>query len=52
MGRPRDELAPGLRSSAFGNYLIFFRYVNDVFYVINILEGHRDVDAFFSGDDV
>ena len=48
LGRARPELRPDLRSSAFGNYVIFFRYRDDVLEVVNVLEGHRDIDAFFS----
>ena len=42
LGRARPELRPDLRSSAFGNYVIFFRYRGDVLEVVNILEGHRE----------
>jgi toxin ParE1/3/4 len=28
-------------------YVIFFRYEADRFEVLNILEGHRDIDAHF-----
>jgi len=28
--------------------VIFFRYRDDMLEVVNILEGHRDIDAFFS----
>ncbi len=48
LGRARPELHPDLRSSALGNYVIFFRYRDDMLEVVNILEGHRDIDAFFS----
>ena len=52
MGRQRSELLPGLRSTALGNYVIFFRYVvlpeaDEGFEVVNILEGHRDIGAYF-----
>jgi plasmid stabilization system protein ParE len=47
LGRPRPELRRDIRSTPFKNYLIFFRYVGDVLEVVNILEGHRDIDAFF-----
>lgn len=52
MGRQRPELLPGLRSAAFGNYVIFFRYTDlpeaqEIFEVVNILEGHRDIEAYF-----
>ena len=50
LGRARPELRPDLRSFPFRGYIIFFRYVGDVFEVVNILEGHRDMDAFFADD--
>jgi len=46
-GRDRPELKAGMRSLAFGNYVIFFRYVDDVLEMVTILEGHRDIDSFF-----
>ena len=30
--------------------LIFFRYIGDVLEIVNVLEAHRDVGAFF-GDE-
>ena len=51
LGRARPELRPDIRSSAFGNYVIFFRYRDDALEMVNILEGHRDIDAFFSKED-
>jgi toxin ParE1/3/4 len=51
LGRARPELLPDLRSSPHGNYLIFFRYLDDALEVVNILEGHRDIAAFFRTDD-
>jgi plasmid stabilization system protein ParE len=50
LGRPRPELRPDIRSFPFRGYVIFFRYVEDVFEVVNILEGHRDMDAFFADE--
>jgi toxin ParE1/3/4 len=50
IGRPRDELAPGLRSYPFKRYMIFFRYVGATIEIVNILEGHRDIAAFFRDD--
>jgi toxin ParE1/3/4 len=52
VGRARRELLPGLRSTTHGNYVIFFRYTGlpkdqQVFEVVNILERHRDIDAYF-----
>jgi plasmid stabilization system protein ParE len=42
---------PGLRSHPHGNYVIFFHYVGEAFEVVNVLEGHRDVAAFFGSDE-
>lgn len=43
LGRARPELAAGLRSSAFGNYVIFFQYLPGTLRVARIIEGHRDM---------
>jgi toxin ParE1/3/4 len=51
MGRQRPELRPDLRSHPYEAYVIFFRYVGDVLEVVNVLEGHRDVVAFFREGD-
>ena len=48
MGRPRPELADGLRSVPEGNYLIFIRYTGDTLEVVNIVEGHRDVESMYA----
>jgi len=50
IGRPRPELRPDLRSHSAGNYVIFFRYLDDILEIVSVLEGHRDIDAFF-GDE-
>ena len=51
LGRARPELRPDIRSVAFKGYVIFFRYVDDnTLEIINILEGHRDIDAHFERD--
>lgn len=50
MGRSRPELRPGFRSVAFGNYVVFLRYVGEprhTLEVINVLHGARDIEAFF-----
>jgi plasmid stabilization system protein ParE len=45
------ELAPDLRSTAFRNYVLFFRYAEDRLAIIDILEGHRDIpDYFYTAD--
>lgn len=50
LGRPRPELRPDLRSFPYKGYIIFFRYLPDVFEVVNILEGHRDLPTYFTED--
>jgi hypothetical protein len=39
-----------LLDSALANlgFIIFFRYLPDTFEVVNILEGHRDLPAYFT----
>lgn len=50
LGRPREDLAPGVRSFAFRGYVIFFRYGEDIFDVVAILHERRDVATHW-GDD-
>ena len=47
MGRGRDELAPGIRSHAFGRYAVFFEPLPDGIEVVRVLHGSRDIDATF-----
>ena len=47
LGQSRPELRPDIRSFPFRGYVIFFRYEGDVFEVVNILEGHRDIVTYF-----
>ena len=51
VGRARPELGADIRSSAFKGYVVFFRYRDDLFEVVNILEGHRDIDRYFEPSD-
>lgn len=56
MGRSRPELRPDIRSTPFRGYLIFFRYLpsetdRDIFEVVNVIEGHRDLIAYFCDED-
>lgn len=46
MGRSRDELHPGVRSLAVGNYLIFYLLIPDGIEVVRILHGMMDIEAF------
>jgi toxin ParE1/3/4 len=47
MGRPRDELASGLRSFPVGTYIVFYRRAKVGIEVARILSGYRDIDALF-----
>jgi plasmid stabilization system protein ParE len=50
LGRARPELRADIRSFPFKSYVIFFRYVGDTLEVVDILEGHRDFDAWFADE--
>lgn len=43
MGRRREELAPGIRSFAFGRYVVFFQSLPDGMDVVRVLHSSRDV---------
>lgn len=47
MGRARDELSPGIRSLAFGRYVVFFEPLPNGIDVVRVLHGSRDLDATF-----
>jgi toxin ParE1/3/4 len=45
IGRPRDDLAKGLRSFPFRGYLIFMRYEKEQLYVVDVLHARPDVES-------
>ena len=47
MGRSRDELTPGVRSLAFGRYVVFYEPLPDGIDVVRVLHGTRDIDTNF-----
>jgi toxin ParE1/3/4 len=47
MGREEPVLGAGLRSFPVGNYLIFYRPLEDGVGVIRVLHGARDISAEF-----
>jgi toxin ParE1/3/4 len=49
LGRARPELAPHLRSFPVGNYVIFYRPIDDGVEIARVLRGSRDIDALFQG---
>jgi toxin ParE1/3/4 len=46
-GGSRNELFPGMRSVAVGNYIIFYKPSERGILVIRVLHGKRDCDQFF-----
>lgn len=48
MGRPREEIAPGLRSMPFGRYIAFYMPLPDGIDLVRLLHGSRDVDDAFA----
>jgi len=50
IGRKREELAPGLRSSRVGDYLIFYRMSGNCLEIIHVLHGARDLPRLFQQD--
>jgi plasmid stabilization system protein ParE len=47
LGTPRPRLDRDIRSFTYKGYVILFRYVGDTLEVVNIIEGHRDIDSLF-----
>jgi toxin ParE1/3/4 len=48
LGRRRDEdLRPGLRSFAAGEYVIFYRVEGEDVLILHVRRGNRDIEALF-----
>jgi toxin ParE1/3/4 len=47
MGEAVEHLAPRLRRFMLGNYLLFYRHVDDEIELIRVLHGARDIDRLF-----
>ena len=47
-GTDRSELRRGLRSSPFGNYLIFFKRTRDGIQIVRVIHGARDYRQIFA----
>lgn len=50
IGRQREELSPGLRSVPEGDYVIFYRQIEDGVEIIRVLHGKRDIPTIFGVD--
>jgi toxin ParE1/3/4 len=46
-GRKRPELSASVRSSAVGNYVIFYREKQSTVEVVRVLHGRRDIGTIF-----
>jgi toxin ParE1/3/4 len=47
IGRLREELAPRLRSFVVGNYVVFYRVIENGIEIVRVLHGARDLPAIF-----
>ena len=47
IGRRRDDLASGLRSVSYANYLIFYRSIDNGVEIVRVLHGSRDLPSQF-----
>ncbi len=52
MGRPRPDLGRDVRSTTFGNYVVFLRYADEDgprshLYITQVIHGARDMNAYF-----
>ncbi|MEI9852084.1 MAG: type II toxin-antitoxin system RelE/ParE family toxin [Sphingomonas sp.] len=47
LGTARPELRPDIRSTSYQGYVILFRYRDDTLEIVNVLEGHRDIDGYY-----
>lgn len=48
--RLRDDIAPGLRVAAVGNYLLLFRITAEGIEIVRAVHGARDLNRLFAGD--
>ena len=49
--RSRPELGKGIRSCAYGRYVIFFSVKDDVLQIIRVLHGAMDADSRFGKEN-
>lgn len=47
IGRKRDELARGIRSSTVAEYIVFYRMLDDELEIIHVLHGRRHLRRVF-----
>jgi toxin ParE1/3/4 len=49
MGRARDDLRREIRGDSVGNYIIFYRIVDDDVLILRVLHGRRDLGPLLQG---
>ncbi len=49
MGRARDDLRPGLRSVAVGQYVIVYAIENEDVEILHVFHGRQDIDGRLGG---
>jgi toxin ParE1/3/4 len=47
LGRKREDLGAGVRSTVIGKYLLFYTFTDDTFYVVRFLHGAMNIPALF-----
>ena len=51
VGRERPDLGEGLRSFPVGNDVIFYRLLDGVVEIVNVIHGSRDIESLFGRQD-
>jgi toxin ParE1/3/4 len=51
IGRQRNEVLPGLRSTPIDQYLILYIPVRQDIDILRVVSGYRDLAALFGGED-
>ena len=51
LGRSRDEVRKGLRSFSIGNYVVFYREIDNGIQIVRVLHGAQDVSGVFLPPD-
>lgn len=51
MGRSREELGPDYRSLVVGNYVLFYRLIEEGIEIARVLHGARDTLPLFQPDE-
>jgi toxin ParE1/3/4 len=51
LGRAREDLAPGLRSSPVNDVVIFYRSLEGLLLIVRVIQGRRDLKRLFNTAD-